>query len=63
LWTTVEGALVKDGPAADVDQESLARILQYQLSSGEPGAEYVYVVNPVADIPDPPAAFRVNSLV
>ncbi len=60
LWTAVEGALVQDGPAADVDQESLARLLQYRLSSGQPGSEYVYVVNPVADAS---AIFKVNGLV
>jgi hypothetical protein len=63
LWTAVEGALVQDGPAANVDQESFARMLQYRLSSGQPGSEYVYVVNPVAEVPIPPDAFRVNGLV
>jgi hypothetical protein len=63
LWTGVEGALFQDGPAADVGQESFARLLKYRLSSGRPGAEYVYVVNPVAEIPNPPDAFRVNGLV
>jgi 3-phytase/alkaline phosphatase D len=63
LITAAEGALFQDGPAANVDQESLARILQYRLSSGEPGEEYVYVVNPVADVPVPPGAFRINGLV
>ena len=63
LITAAEGALFQDGPAANVDQESLARILQYQLSSGRPGEEYVYVVNPVADVPVPPGAFRINGLV
>ena len=42
---------------------SFARILQYRLSSGEPGSEFVYVVNPVAETPVPPTAFRVNGLV
>ncbi|HUE97680.1 MAG TPA: esterase-like activity of phytase family protein [Anaerolineales bacterium] len=63
LVTASEGALVQDGPAANVGQESFARILQYRLSSGRPGSEYVYVVNPVAETPVPPDAFRVNGLV
>ena len=63
LVTASEGALAQDGPAASVNQESLARILQYRLSSGQPGSEYVYVVNPVAEVPVPPTAFRVNGLV
>ena len=47
LITASEGALAQDGPAANVGQSSLARILQYRLSSGVPGSEYVYVVNPM----------------
>lgn len=63
LVTASEGALVQDGPAANLGQSSFARILQYRLSSGKPGNEYVYVVNPVAEMPDPADAFRVNGLV
>jgi hypothetical protein len=63
LVTASEGALVQDGPAADTGQGSFARILQYRLSSGQPGAEYVYEVNPVAETPVPPDQFRVNGLV
>jgi hypothetical protein len=63
LITASEGALAQDGPAANVGQSSLARILQYRLSSGVPGSEYVYVVNPVAETPVPPDQFRVNGLV
>jgi hypothetical protein len=63
LITASEGALAQDGPAADIGQESFARIVRYRLSSGRPGAEYVYVVNPVAEMPVPPDQFRVNGLV
>jgi hypothetical protein len=63
LFTASEGALVQDGPAADIGQSSFARILQYRLSSGKPGSEYVYVVNPVAEAPVPADQFRVNGLV
>jgi hypothetical protein len=63
LITASEGALAQDGPAANLGQASFARILQYSLSSGQPGNEYVYVVNPVAEIPVPPDQFRVNGLV
>ena len=63
LITASEGALAQDGPAANLGQESFARILQFRLSSGQPGSEYVYVVNPVAETPNPPDAFRVNGLV
>lgn len=63
LVTASEGALAQDGPAANLGQSSFARILEYRLSAGEPGAEYVYVVNPVAETPVPPDQFRVNGLV
>jgi hypothetical protein len=63
LVTAAEGALAQDGPAANLGQSSFARLLQYRLSSGRPGSEYVYVVNPVAEMPVPPTAFRVNGLV
>ena len=63
LVTASEGALVQDGPAANIGQSSLARILEYRLSSGKPRAEYGYVVNPVAETPVPADQFRVNGLV
>ena len=63
LVTASEGALAQDGPAADVGQESLARILQYRLGYKKPREEYVYVVNPVAEPPVPADQFRVNGLV
>jgi 3-phytase len=63
LFTASEGALIQDGPAANLGQSSFARILQYRLSSGQPGSEYVYTVNPVAEVPVPDTQFRVNGLV
>lgn len=63
LYTGTEGALQQDGPAANIGQESLARLLEYDLSSKRPGREFVYVTEPVAETPDPPDAFRVNGLV
>ena len=58
-----EGAIVQDGSPATVSESSFARILQYRLSTGEPVSEFVYVVNPVAEIPVPPTAFSVNGVV
>ena len=63
LYTATEGALFQDGPAADVDQESLSRVLQYDQRTKRPGQEFVYIVDPVAEVPDPTNAFRVNGLV
>jgi 3-phytase len=63
LVTASEGALAQDGPAANVDQASFARILQYRLGYKKPQEEFVYVVNPVAEPPVPADQFRVNGLV
>jgi hypothetical protein len=63
LFTAGEAALVQDGPAADIGVSSNARILQYKLGKDRPLSEYVYVVNPVPNVPVPPTAFRVNGLV
>ncbi len=63
LYTANEGALAQDGPAANVDQTTLVRILKYNLKSGQPMNEYVYVAEAVAEEPDPPDSFRVSGLV
>lgn len=63
LVTATEGALQQDGPEADLDRASLARILRFDLERRRVAAEHVYVVEPVAEAPDPPDAFRVNGLV
>ncbi|MGD8212446.1 MAG: phytase, partial [Desulfobacterales bacterium] len=63
LYTAVENALVQDGPAADVEQESLARIVKYDLLTCEAVGEFVYTVGAVPEEPDPSDAFRTNGLV
>ncbi len=61
--TASESALRQDGPAADVEQPSLARILELDPRRRTPPREYVYVVEPVAEAPEAPDGFRVNGLV
>ncbi|MEL7333364.1 MAG: phytase, partial [Cyanobacteria bacterium J06560_2] len=63
LYTATENALFQDGPAADVDQPSLSRILKYDLETGEAIAAYVYEIDPVPEAPDPADDFRTNGLV
>ncbi len=63
LVTASEGALAQDGPAANLNQESWARILLYDLFTRQPAHEFVYVVDPVAEEPIPADAFRVNGVV
>lgn len=63
LYTATENALFQDGPAADVNQFSLSRILKYDLMTGEPIASFVYEAEPVAEAPEPADGFRTNGLV
>ena len=63
LTTALENALFQDGPAADIEQPSLARVLRYDLHTGEVIDEVVYEVDAVPDIPEPEDAFRTNGLV
>lgn len=61
--TGSEGALVQDGPAAGVGTPSPARLLRFNLKTGRPDRQYVYVTDPIAEPPVPPTSFAVNGLV
>ncbi|NJK39221.1 MAG: phytase [Oscillatoriales cyanobacterium RM1_1_9] len=63
LYTATENALFQDGLAANLDQESLSRILKYDLATREVVQEFVYPVDAVADEPIPADGFRTNGLV
>ncbi len=63
LFTATENALYQDGPAASLTDESPARILRYDMTTGQPAAEFVYVTDPVADAPVPAGSFATNGLV
>ncbi len=63
LYTATENALFQDGPAADVDQPSLSRILKYDLATGKPVASFVYEIDAVPALPEPADGFRTNGLV
>ncbi len=63
LYTAVENALTQDGPAADLEQQSPSRIIQYDIATGKAGQEFVYVTDPVAKEPILPGTFRTNGLV
>ena len=62
LFVATENALVQDGPAADLDSGSPARILLIDLVSGVTVAEFLYLVDPVPDEPRPAGAFRTNGI-
>lgn len=63
LYTATENALKQDGPAASLTDESLSRILKYDLQTGELVGEFVYTVDTVADAPVPAGTFSTNGLV
>ena len=63
LWTATESALIQDGDRSTVEYGSAARIIQYDLETGEAVAEYVYEVDPIAVAPDPAGAFADSGLV
>jgi len=62
LFAAAENALLQDGPAADLGVSSPTRLLEIELSSGRPVAEYLYEVGPVPDEPRPATAFRTNGI-
>ncbi|MGP1381995.1 MAG: phytase [Thainema sp.] len=63
LYTATENALFQDGSEATLDTGSLSRILKYDLTTGEPVAEFVYEVDAVPDVPVSADGFTTNGLV
>jgi len=63
LYTATENALFQDGPAATLDDGSLVRVIQYDLTTGEPVKEFLYETDEVAAAPVPEDAFSTNGLV
>ncbi|ATL45744.1 hypothetical protein COR50_00420 [Chitinophaga caeni] len=63
LYASVEGPLYQDGPEADtVPTESYCRIIRYDLANRQPAGQFLFKLHPVADIPYPKNAFRVNGI-
>ncbi|OKH27390.1 phytase [Chroogloeocystis siderophila] len=63
LYTATENALIQDGSTADLENGSPSRILQYNLFTGKPQREFLYVTDPVAAESVPPGEFQTNGLV
>lgn len=63
LYTATENAIFQDGLPATVSNGSRSRIVQYNLVSGQPEKEYLYVTDPVAIPPNPAGQFATNGLV
>jgi 3-phytase/alkaline phosphatase D len=63
LYTATENALLQDGPPSTITESSPSRVLQYDLDSKRPLAEYVYFVSPIPRIPVPAGSYADNGLV
>lgn len=63
LFTATENALVQDGLEATLSNGSSVRILQYDLTTGDAIAQFIYHTDPVALPPNPPGQFNTNGLV
>ena len=62
LYVATENALIQDGPAADTASSSPARIIAYDVASGEVLHEYCYDVNKVFLNGEERGPFAVNGL-
>ncbi|MEO0647715.1 MAG: esterase-like activity of phytase family protein [Cyanobacteria bacterium J06650_10] len=63
LYTATENALNQDGPRASLEEQSPVRILSYDLTTGEPAAEYLYETDVIPTTPVPADSFADNGLV
>ncbi|MBD2096714.1 phytase [Trichocoleus sp. FACHB-591] len=63
LYTATENALAQDGAAADLGVASPSRILKYDLTTGQPMGEFVYITDPVEVESVPAGQFKTNGLV
>lgn len=57
-----EAALYQDGPASTLTTASPARIVRYDAESGEPTAQYVYMIDPIPHAPVDGGAWNDNGL-
>ena len=63
LYTATENALFLDGGIATLTVGSRSRIVQYNLASGQPEKEYLYVTDPIAKASTVAPNFNDNGLV
>jgi hypothetical protein len=54
---------VQDGPLATINTGSRSRILKYNLTTGQPEQEFLYLTDPVAAPAVPETGFNTNGLV
>ncbi|MEH2084642.1 MAG: phytase [Nostoc sp.] len=62
LFTATENALSQDGLKASLTSGSPSRILQYNLVTGQPEKEYLYITDAIAQPPNPSTGSADNGL-
>ena len=50
-YAGLEGALIQDGPTSQSRESSPARIIEYEIATGRPRAQFVYPVEPLLSRP------------
>ena len=63
LYTGTEAALVQDGPPATLTNGSPARLLRFDIKKNRLERQWTYMVDPIAEPPNPSTQFAVNGLV
>jgi 3-phytase/alkaline phosphatase D len=63
LYTAVENALIQDGVKSSLEDESASRILQFNLTTGQPEKEYLYFTDPIPNDSNPAGGSADNGLV
>lgn len=63
LYLSVEEPLLADGPVAEIyDNDAFVRILEYNMQTKSNSSQYAYKLDPVAQPPNPPTAYKVNGI-
>ena len=63
LYTATEGALFQDEESSSLESVSPSRIIQYNLSTQEPIAEFAYLTDAVAETPEPDDSYGLVELL
>ncbi|MEH2213796.1 phytase [Nostoc sp.] len=62
LFTATENALSQDGLKASLNNGSPSRILQYNVVTGQPEKEYLYITDAIPEAPNPSTGSADNGL-
>ncbi|MEO0801988.1 MAG: 5'/3'-nucleotidase SurE [Cyanobacteria bacterium J06642_2] len=63
LYAATENALYQDGERSSLENQSLSRIIKYDVATRQPVGEFVYEVEPIPLPPKPAESFADNGLV